>query len=94
LKGERPARMAGPGVGWTTKLRQDVSSASPKTPNRMRFERRTTGQDGRAGGWLNDEASTGCQLGLTQDAEGHAFRKAGEGVQHAPPLPSYNANGK
>ncbi len=33
------------------------------------FEGRTTGQDGRAGGGLNDEASTGCRLGLTQDAE-------------------------
>ncbi|AXA01459.1 hypothetical protein CSC44_3032 [Pseudomonas aeruginosa] len=39
----------------------------------MRFEGRTTGQDGRAGGGLNDEASTGCRLGLTQDAEPHAF---------------------
>ncbi|AWZ85563.1 hypothetical protein CSC41_1223 [Pseudomonas aeruginosa] len=39
----------------------------------MRFEGRTTGQDGRAGGGLNDEASTGCQLGFTQDAKPHGF---------------------
>ncbi|WP_218035406.1 hypothetical protein, partial [Pseudomonas paraeruginosa] len=45
----------------------------PKTPNRMRFSMRTTGQDGRAGGGLDDEASTGCRLGLTQDAKPHAF---------------------
>ncbi len=35
---------------WADVLKlEDVGSASPKTPNRMRFEGRMTGQDGRAG---------------------------------------------
>ncbi|HGQ7305008.1 TPA: hypothetical protein ACMFPK_005130, partial [Pseudomonas aeruginosa] len=74
---------------------QDVGSALPKTPNRMRFEGRTTGQDGRAGGGLNDEASTGCRLGLTPRRRTAWFLK-GERPQdgRAPVVPAYNANGK
>ncbi|WP_228480177.1 hypothetical protein, partial [Pseudomonas aeruginosa] len=77
------------------KPRQDVGSASPQTPNRMRFEGRTTGQDGRAGGGLNDEASTGCRLGLTPRRRTAWFLK-GERPQDgcAPVVPAYNANGK
>ncbi|MGI0790802.1 hypothetical protein ACRCO4_11360, partial [Pseudomonas aeruginosa] len=62
---------------------------------RMRFEGRTTGQDGRAGGWLNDEASTGCRLGLTSRRQSTCVLK-GERPQdgRTPAVPAYNANGK
>ncbi len=72
-------------VSGLKKPRQDVSSALPKTPNRMRFEGRTTGQDGRAGGGLNDEASSATADNRTRL---FALRPGGPASRRA-----HNANG-